>query len=144
MKRNILTDADLYRVGSPYRTEEIEGQLCIVSARDADINHTEIIRYLTALGILGNYKGFFYLSYAVELSLQEPERMAMITKWIYPDVAKRFQTTPACVERNIRQAIRKSRENNAGDCNKQSIPTNSQFLAEIVAHFTQMPQAYAK
>ena len=57
---------------------------------------------LFQLGVTANYTGFFYASYAIQLCLEEPQRLMLVTKWVYPDVAKHFNTTWKAVERNLR------------------------------------------
>ena len=54
------------------------------------------------LGITANYTGFFHMGYAVKLCCERPERLLMVTKWVYPEVAKHYQTNGRAVERNIR------------------------------------------
>ena len=45
---------------------------------------------------------FFHTSYAVSLCLQQQERLQLVTKWLYLDVAKRYGTNWKAVECNIR------------------------------------------
>lgn len=59
---------------------------------------------LNRLGLTANYTGFFQTAYAVALCAEEPERLRLVTKWVYPEVARRFKTTQAAVERNVRTA----------------------------------------
>lgn len=60
---------------------------------------------LHSLGIDVRYIGFYYLAYALELTVCEPERLCMVTKWLYPDVARQFGTDWQLVERAMRYAI---------------------------------------
>ena len=62
----------------------------------------EIYDALYQLGLTANYTGFFHIAYAVHLAVQSPQRLRLVTKWLYPDVAAYYNTTPAAVERNIR------------------------------------------
>lgn len=57
------------------------------------------------LGVTSNYTGFFHTVYAVHLCVERPNRLLLVTKWVYPDVAKRYGTTWKAVERNIRTVI---------------------------------------
>lgn len=66
---------------------------------------TEIYGELRDLGVTANYTGFFHVSYAVFLALKRPDSLLLVTKWLYPDVAKQYRTTPAAVERNIRKVV---------------------------------------
>lgn len=65
----------------------------------------KIYSLLYRFGITANYTGFFHVSYAVFLITQRPERLLLVTKWLYPDVAKHYQATWQSVERNIRTVI---------------------------------------
>lgn len=64
----------------------------------------EIYGLLYRLGLRANYTGFFHTSYAVLLCIQQPERLQLVTKWLYPEVAKQYKTNWKAVERNIRTA----------------------------------------
>ena len=57
---------------------------------------------LYQLGVTANYLGFKQTAYAVRLCVEEPERLLFVTKWVYPDVARRYHTNWRAVERNIR------------------------------------------
>lgn len=67
---------------------------------------------LLQLGITPNYTGFFFTVYAVQLCMERPQRLLMVTKWVYPDVAKHFNTNSGSVERNIRTVIDVAQRNN--------------------------------
>lgn len=62
----------------------------------------EVFNLLYRLGVTANYIGFFQTAYAVQLCVQHPERLTLVTKWVYLDVAKHFNTNWKAVERNIR------------------------------------------
>lgn len=59
---------------------------------------------LYRLGISANYKGFLHTAYAVALCVEQQDRLLLVTKWLYPDVAKKYGTNWKAVERNIRTA----------------------------------------
>ena len=59
---------------------------------------------LYRLGISPHYKGFFHTAYAVSLCMEQQDRLLLVTKWLYPDVAKKYGTNWKAVERNIRTA----------------------------------------
>ena len=93
---------------------------------------------LHLLAIPANVKGYQYLREAVLLSLRSKSSEQLITKEIYPTVARRFGTTPLCVERAIRHAIESAW--NRGDAEElyaffgntirpdRGKPTNSEFI----------------
>lgn len=64
-----------------------------------------IFSTLWQLGITPNYRGYYYAAYATLLCAQQPEALLLITKFLYPDVAKHYQTNWKCVERNLRTVI---------------------------------------
>lgn len=91
------------------------------------------------LGVTSNYTGFFHTVYAVQLCVESPNRLLLVTKWVYPDVAKRYGTTWKAVERNIRTVIsviwKKNRpllENLAYGVLAEK-PCAAQFLAIVTA-----------
>ena len=74
----------------------------------------EIYDLLYQLGAVADRCGFFYTSLSVWLAIREPERMELITKWLYLDVARHYQTTWKAVERGIRSEIEKVWDANPG------------------------------
>ena len=62
----------------------------------------EVYDLLYRLGVTANYTGFFHVSYAVILCIERQERLLLVTKWLYPEVARQYGTNWKAVERNIR------------------------------------------
>lgn len=65
----------------------------------------EIESLLRRMGSNSSYCGFNYTVYGIVLAIQDRERLVYITKGIYPDVAKEFNTSWKCVERDIRTVV---------------------------------------
>jgi len=67
------------------------------------------IKWITELmwdiGIPLNVHGYRYLLDAVHLSLLHPSMSNNLSQQLYPFIAKRYETSPSCVERSIRHAI---------------------------------------
>ena len=61
--------------------------------------------HMVKCGFQARQKGYRYLREAVWIAYQEPEVLGSVTKRLYPEVAKRFNTTDKQVERAIRNAI---------------------------------------
>lgn len=61
---------------------------------------------LRRLGVTGNLKGFYSAVYMIERIRYEPTAGMRITRNLYPETARHFQTTPGAVERNMRFLIR--------------------------------------
>ena len=72
----------------------------IISKLTNDI--TELLKYL---GIPANVKGFEYLRYAILLKCLYPNRYVSLTKELYPEVAKHYETTWSRMERACRYAV---------------------------------------
>lgn len=105
------------------------------------MDSSEIYRLLYRLGITANYVGFFHVSYAVYLAVCQPERLLLVTKHLYPDVAKRYGTTWQCVERNIRTVRNiawESRPTLLEELARRPLtqkPSVSSFLSILVSYF---------
>ena len=56
-------------------------------------------------GIPANLRGYQYLRTAILMVADDAALIHFMTKKLYPQVAKAFETTPSCVERSIRHAI---------------------------------------
>ena len=99
----------------------------------------EIGELLEQLGLAGQEKGFERLSYAIAVTAKEFERAGSVTKLLYPDLAKHFQTTPEKIERSLRHLIEKSWEKGEKTRfeelfgyhrdNSEIRPTNSEYIA---------------
>lgn len=60
---------------------------------------------LHRLGIAENYKGFWYTAYAAVLTAIDQDRLLLVTKRLYPDVARHLGTSWHAVERDLRTVI---------------------------------------
>lgn len=75
-----------------------------MSTKDMGQSHKTPYDLLYQLGVSANYKGYFHTAHAVTLCMQQQERLLLVTKWLYPDVARHYGTNWKAVERNIRTA----------------------------------------
>lgn len=104
-----------------------------------EIKLTEIYDLLYSLGVTANYTGFFHTSYAVLLCVEQRERLLLVTKHLYPEVAKHYKTTPGAVERNIRAVISMIWQNSPASLSKLAgkplllKPRPAQFLSILSA-----------
>lgn len=99
---------------------------------------TEIIH---EIGVPAHIKGYQYLREAIIMSVNDMEMLNSITKILYPEIAKKYQTTPSRVERAIRHAIEVAWSRGKMDTidelfgytvsNGKGKPTNSEFVALI-------------
>lgn len=94
---------------------------------------------LRRLGATANYKGFSYTAYAAALCAERPELLLLVTKRLYPEVAKQYKTTWKAVERNIRTVIEIVWTRNPAlleriaDSALEKRPRSAQFLAIVAA-----------
>lgn len=62
-------------------------------------------RLLRSLGATGRLVGFRYALYMLENVRDDPERIQLITKRLYPETARCFNVSPSSVERNLRTVV---------------------------------------
>jgi len=95
----------------------------------------KIYALLSSLGITANYTGFFYITDALLLSVSDTDHLLLVTKRLYPDLAKRYHTSAKNIERSIRTAINIAWNNNPellmqiAKNKLPSKPTATEFLA---------------
>ena len=101
----------------------------------------DITELLKKFGVPVNLKGFEYLRYGIMLRCLYLENDLAFTKTLYPEIAKKYSTTPSRVDKSCRHAIEIgfARGNsktyyeifgNTLDVNKKKI-TNSRFFATV-------------
>lgn len=93
------------------------------------------------VGVPAHIKGYQYLRDGIIMAVKDVDIINQITKQLYPDLAKKYKTTPSRVERAIRHAIEvawnrgqiESMENIFGYTvnSNRGKPTNSEFIAMI-------------
>jgi two-component system response regulator (stage 0 sporulation protein A) len=106
--------------------------------KDLEANITNIIH---EIGVPAHIKRYMYLREGITMVYNDIELLGSITKVLYPDIAKKFNTTASRVERAIRHAIEVAWSRG----NIESIsalfgytvsiskakPTNSEFIAMV-------------
>ncbi len=126
------------------RLEEIRGgeSLRIAPRRpDKTGIETMVTGIIHEIGVPAHIKGYQYLREAIIIAVGDMDVINAITKVLYPQVAKTFQTTPSRVERAIRHAIEVAWDRGDLDTlqrffgytvsNTKGKPTNSEFIALI-------------
>lgn len=66
---------------------------------------TVIVNSLRRIGVPPHIKGYLYLRDAIAVVIEDMQAISRVTKYIYPVVAEKYETTPSRVERAIRNAI---------------------------------------
>ena len=95
--------------------------------------------YLHNFGIPASIKGYRYLRSAIMMAVEDENIISMVTKILYPEVAKQYNSTPSRVERAIRHSINSGWNRGRpeyidsifGNTFDRAKPTNSQFIATL-------------
>ena len=100
-----------------------------------------ISKKLIGLGIPTRLKGYKYMLSAIEQVLEDETSLEGVTKILYPDVAKKYNSTPQRVEKAIRHAIEVAWTDNGVELRREfqdrkenKRPTNSEFISRISAY----------
>lgn len=64
----------------------------------------KLYKVLLKCGVQPHLLGFEYIGEAVKMVIEDREALTMVTKVLYPGIARKFNTTPSRVERAIRHA----------------------------------------
>jgi two-component system response regulator (stage 0 sporulation protein A) len=106
--------------------------------KNLDANITSIIH---EIGVPAHIKGYLYLREAISMVYNDIELLGSITKVLYPDIAKKYNTTASRVERAIRHAIEVAWSRGNIDSisslfgytvsMSKAKPTNSEFIAMV-------------
>ena len=133
-------------ISKPYSEDAIiEHLLRIAEKRGEQFHAPGLEEMVTAIihevGVPAHIKGYQYVREAIMITVEDMEVINSVTKVLYPEVAKRYHTTPSRVERAIRHAIEVAWDR--GDIetlqrffgytvsNIKGKPTNSEFVAMI-------------
>ena len=124
-------------------TKEIKPAYVDISSQASkeEILEIKVTNIIHEIGVPAHIKGYQYLRDGIMMVVDNIEVINQITKQLYPDLAKKYKTTPSRVERAIRHAIEvawnrgqiETVENIFGytvNSNKGK-PTNSEFIAMI-------------
>ncbi len=106
--------------------------------KDLQVKVTDILHQI---GVPAHIKGYHYLRDSITMSVETPSIINSVTKKLYPEVAKKHETTSSRVERAIRHAIEVAWDRGDVDIlnsyfgytihNGRGKPTNSEFIAMI-------------
>lgn len=102
---------------------------------------TEITTLLHEMGVPAHIKGYLYLRDAITMVYHNVDLLGSVTKELYPEIARKYNTTASRVERAIRHAIEVAWVRGNIDAISEifsytisyhkSKPTNSEFIAMI-------------
>lgn len=102
----------------------------------------KVTALLQQLGVPAHLMGYYYLRSAIFISYKENNSVSSVTKLLYPEIAKQYETSQQKVERGIRNAIEVAWKNGNPEFFKQEFgyllgsnskrPSNSEYIARIV------------
>ena len=127
-----------------YISREIKAQYIDISPEDKK-NEENLEALVTnvihEVGVPAHIKGYQYLREAIIMVVNNIDVINQITKQLYPDIAKKYETTPSRVERAIRHAIEVAWGRGQTETVESIFgytvsaakgkPTNSEFIAMI-------------
>lgn len=138
-----LVEKPVAKVPNQITTKETKNNYVDISnqASKEEILEVKVTNIIHEIGVPAHIKGYQYLRDGIMMVVNNIEVINQITKQLYPDLAKKYKTTPSRVERAIRHAIEvawnrgqiETVENIFGytvNSNKGK-PTNSEFIAMI-------------
>ncbi|WP_050615706.1 sporulation transcription factor Spo0A [Bacillus testis] len=148
----ILKPFDMEQLGGTIR--QVSGQSSPSSVKNPSHTHyrssyeqkpknldASITSIIHEIGVPAHIKGYLYLREAISMVYNDIELLGSITKVLYPDIAKKYNTTASRVERAIRHAIEVawSRGNIESISSlfgytvsmSKAKPTNSEFIAMV-------------
>ena len=149
MVQELLDEGFAYYFVKPFDETVLANRVLKVAAgQEKRILHTSVdsdeltvTEILHQIGVPAHIKGYQYLREAILLAVDDMDVINAVTKVLYPEVARRFSTTPSRVERAIRHAIEVAWDR--GDLetlqkyfgytvnSAKGKPTNSEFIAMI-------------
>ena len=124
------------------------------AAEPSPVLEGQVTAIIHEIGVPAHIKGYQYLREAIMIAVEDMDVINAVTKVLYPEVARRFDTTASRVERAIRHAIEVAWDR--GDLetlqkyfgytvnSAKGKPTNSEFIAMIADRLSlQMKQKRA-
>ena len=139
-----------YYILKPFDLSDLEKRIYDITKKEKSNKNIDfytsnlqvsITKMLHELGIPSHIKGYQYIREAVNIIFENPSVIGGITKELYPEVAKKFNTTVSRVERAIRHAIEVSWNRGNLDFMEEIFgysvdidkakPTNSEFMVTI-------------
>ena len=123
------------------RMRQALGMEALAEESEAQALERQVTSVIHEVGVPAHIKGYQYVREAIIIAVQDMDVINAVTKVLYPEVAKRYTTTPSRVERAVRHAIEVAWERGDLDTlqryfgytvnSSKGKPTNSEFIAMI-------------
>lgn len=105
---------------------------------ESSLNAEQLLR---GMGVTRKLVGFRYVVFMVEQVMDDPDRIQLITKRLYPDTGRQFGVTAMSVERAVRTLIRTCWERSdhsflehIAGASIDHIPSNSEFIDMLAGY----------
>ena len=130
----------------PFDPQRMAQRIRSMVGRDLVVEHgvddeCTVTEILHQIGVPAHTKGYQFLRDAILMTVEDHDYINSVTKRLYPEIAKRNNTTASRVERAIRHAIEVAWDRGDVDTlnsyfgytihNLRGKPTNSEFIAMI-------------
>lgn len=123
------------------RMRKSSASIVNIQVKEENSLEQDVTDMIHELGVPAHIKGYQYLRDAIIMCVENMDLLNSITKVLYPDIAKHYQTTPSRVERAIRHSIEVAWNRGKMDTIEEMFgytinsgkgkPTNSEFIALI-------------
>lgn len=138
-----------YYILKPFELTDLENRILEVfmmrSSNSINLYYNNlqisVTKMLHELGMPAHIKGYLYVREAIIMIYNKPYLVGGITKELYPELARKYDTTVSRVERAIRHAIEVSWNRGSWDLMEEVFghsvdidkakPTNSEFIITI-------------
>lgn len=131
------------KTNMPTVTKEVKNNYVDINNQSTkeEILEIKVTNIIHEIGVPAHIKGYQYLRDGIIMVVNNIEIINQITKQLYPDLAKKYKTTPSRVERAIRHAIEVAWNRGQIDTvdaifgytvnSNKGKPTNSEFIAMV-------------
>ena len=113
---------------------EMKRQNSAIALDHADRTHVEahIHNYLVSLGVPSKLVGCIYLTEGVRLARMDGTLMRNLSRGLYLEISRKMNTTPARIERSMRNAINIAYHSGGFDRKMSHCPSNKEFLNYVL------------
>ena len=124
---------------APYMSVDLTPSASMTTLAGDSATYRRLSHMLLELGVPASIQGYKFIREAVLIIMQDPDKITGIVKLLYPQIARKFNSSGSRVERAIRHAIEVSWYRRRFEhinsvfgvdvFDKNDKPTNSEFIA---------------
>lgn len=106
----------------------------------------KISEILKDIGMNPKVSGYYFLRDAIMMAADDSKYKFKVTKFLYPEIGRKYEIKPTCVERAIRNVILSAWENKNGEETREKIfrnsissttnPTNAEVISVLTEYIT--------